>query len=410
VNESGESRPAWARRLRAERTARDWSQRATVQALRAHCSQTLPSDESLLRMWKRWEAGTVHPDEFYAPLIARTLGTVTSALFPAESLARLEDTLDDAETLEIISRLNASDVNDATLEALRITVQQLCSEYPHMPPDALRAEARTWLHRVTRVLDGRLTLGQHREILTLSGWLALLAGCLEYDLGGRRSANSTRRAALCLGVEADDATIQGWAFEMQAWFALTTGDYRTVIATAGAGTRIAGETGAAVQLTAQAAKAWARIGDRRQVEVALDRGRTLLERLPYPGNLDNHFVVDPAKYDFYAMDCYRAVGENQLAQTYAEEVLRVGTSADGQERAPMRNAEARITLGVVAARQGDVERAVHHGQTALDGERRSIPSLLMCSNELAHLVQPHQRDNPEVRDYLDRLDTLRQPG
>ena len=61
----------------------------------------------------------------------------------------------------------------------------------------------------------------------------------------------------------------------------------------------------AVQLAAQAAKAWARIGDRRQTEVALDRGRRLLDSLPYPDNIDNHFVVNPTKFDFYAMDCYR---------------------------------------------------------------------------------------------------------
>ncbi|WP_097257473.1 nitronate monooxygenase [Streptomyces sp. Ag109_G2-15] len=40
--------------------------------------------------------------------------------------------------------------------------------------------------------------------------------------------------------------------------------------------------------------------DRRQVEVALDKGRRLLEGMPYPENLDNHFVVDPAKFDFTA--------------------------------------------------------------------------------------------------------------
>ncbi len=62
--------------------------------------------------------------------------------------------------------------------------------------------------------------------------------------------------------------------------------------------------GVTVQLAAQEAKAWARIGDRRQTEVALDRGRRLLDSMPYPENLDNHFVVDPTKFDFYAMDCY----------------------------------------------------------------------------------------------------------
>ena len=408
VSDSREDLPTWARRLRVEREARGWSQRTVIQALRAHSSDQLPSDETLLRNWKRWESGSVRPDDFYAPLIAKTFGTVTNALFPVEHrLKRNDELLSDAETLEIVSRLNVSDVSPTTLDALRITVEQLCSEYPHMPPDALRAEARTWLHRVTNVMDGRLTLAQHREILDLSGWLALLVGCLEYDMGGRRSADSTRRAALSLGTEAEDTAVQSWAHEMQAWFALTTGDYHGVIAAAEAGQELAGRTGVSVQLAAQSAKAWARIGDRRQVEVALDRGRNLLEHLPYPDNLDNHFVVDPAKFDFYAMDCYRAVGENQLAQTYAEEVLRAGTTADGQERSPMRNAEARVTLGVVAARQGDIDLAIHHGHDALNGDRQSIPSLLLCSNELAHILQQRHPDTPEVRDYLERLELLR---
>jgi hypothetical protein len=62
-----------------------------------------------------------------------------------------------------------------------------------------------------------------------------------------------------------------------------------------------------VRLAAQRAKAWARMGDRRQVEVALDRGRYLLESFT-PHNLDHHFMVDPSKFDLYAMDCYRILG------------------------------------------------------------------------------------------------------
>ena len=49
----------------------------------------------------------------------------------------------------------------------------------------------------------------------------------------------------------------------------------------------------------------------------------------------------------------------------------------------MRNAEARITLGVVAARAGDKEAAVTHGQRALIGARRSLPSLVMVGQELS---------------------------
>jgi hypothetical protein len=102
---------------------------------------------------------------------------------------------------------------------------------------------------------------------------------------------------------------------MQAWIALTTGDYRGAIYASRTGMEAAGGRPIAAQLASQAAKAWARVGDRRQTEVALDQGRSILAALPHPDNLDNHFVVDPAKFDFYAMDCYRVLGEDRLAPT-----------------------------------------------------------------------------------------------
>jgi hypothetical protein len=166
---------------------------------------------------------------------------------------------------------------------------------------------------------------------------------------------------------------------MRAWINLTTGDYNGVVAAARAGTAVTPHQSVAVQLLAQEAKAWARLGDRRQMEVALDKGRRLLESLPYPENLDHHFVVDPTKFDYYSMDCYRISGVNAMAETLADEVIQASTDFDGRERAPMRLAEARITLGVVRAREGDLEEAVSLGQRALTGERKSLPSLLMVS-------------------------------
>jgi hypothetical protein len=73
-----------------------------------------------------------------------------------------------------------------------------------------------------------------------------------------------------------------------------------VITAAEHGLYIAPHHPVVVHLAAQEAKAWARIGDWRQTEVALDRGRRLLDSLPYPENLAHHFVVDPTKFDFYA--------------------------------------------------------------------------------------------------------------
>ena len=403
-----DDRPAWARRIAAERAARDWSQRDAVRALRGHAPTELPAEDSMIRQWKRWESGQM-PNDFYQPIIAAVFGTVTHALFPAPS-RRDGDTeilaASGMETLEIVSRLNRSDVDNATLDALRITADRLASEYPFMPSEQLLIEGRQWLRRVVELHTKSLTLAQHREVLALSGWLALLVGCVEYDTGDRHAAESTRQAALSLATEADHAEVAGWAHEMRAWFALTTGDYRGVIAAARAGAETATHHGVAVQLAAQEAKAWARLGDRRQVEVALDKGRRILEGMPYPENLDNHFVVDPAKFDFYAMDCYRLVGEDKLARTLAEEVLRAGTDFDGIERSPMRNAEARVTLGVTAAREGDLEQALIMGERALEGDRKSVPSLIMTSRELAAEMRRRYSSEPAARDYLARLHSL----
>ena len=206
--------------------------------------------------------------------------------------------------------------------------------------------------------------------------------------------------------EADHPEVKAWAHEIRAWIALTTGNYHGVVAAARAGIEAAPHHSVAIQLSAQEAKAWARIGDRRMTEVALDKGRRLLEAMPYPENLDHHFVVDPTKFDFYAMDCYRHVAEDRLAETLANEVIQASTDFDGTERAPMRLAEARITLGVVAARQGDLEQAIHHGTHALGAPRKSLPSLLMVSRDLTKVLNEQYAAEPETQAYLDQLHAL----
>jgi hypothetical protein len=407
-----EDRPAWARRMTNEREARGWSQADAVRAMRGHAPGRLPDQPSLLRQWKRWEAGEVTPSpDFYQPIIAETFGTVTHAMFPVPPRRDAEaDVLAMAgmPTLELVSRLQRSDLDQATLDGLRIMADRLCSEYPFMPADQLLTEGRAWLRRMTTMQGQRLTLKQHREILVLAGWVALLVGCVEYDTGNRQAAETTRQAALSLGVDADHGEIMAWAHEIRAWINLTSGDYHGVIAAARAGTEIAPNTSVAVQLLTQEAKAWARIGDRRQTEVALDRGRRLLDSMPYPENLDHHFVVDPTKFDFYAMDCYRMLAEDKMAETLADEVIRASTDFDGTERAPMRLAEARITLGVVAARQGDLEHAVHYGEQALSGTRKSMPSLLMVSRDLTRVLKDRYPAEHTAKTYIDQLTSIGQ--
>jgi hypothetical protein len=86
--------------------------------------------------------------------------------------------------------------------------------------------------------------------------------------------------ALSLGQEIASSGILGWAHEMRAWFAITSGDYRGAIAAAEGGQLAAGDHSVGVQLIAQEAKAWARMGRPREMEAALERGRLALEDMP----------------------------------------------------------------------------------------------------------------------------------
>jgi hypothetical protein len=310
------------------------------------------------------------------------------------------------DTLELVSRLQRSDMDDATLNGLRVLSDTLCSEYPFRPAEQLLIEGRAWLDRITQGLDQHLTLQQHREILVLGGWVALLIACVEHDTGNRPAAETTRRGALSLGEQADHAEIQGWAHEIRAWMSLTTGDYRGVIAAARNGMDIAPHQGVAVQLAAQEARAWARIGDRRQTEVALDQGRRLLDVLPYPDNVTHHFVIDPTKFDFYAMDCYRHLAEDAMAANLADEVIRASTDFDGTDHSPMRTAEAHVTHAVVAARRGDLEQAIHEGERAISGQRKSLPTLLMVTRDLARVLKQQFPNEREAHSFVGHLQSL----
>ena len=164
-----DDRPAWARRMTREREARGWSQADVITAMRMHAPKSppdgvpksLPDDASMLRQWKRWESGEHTPSEFYQPIIAAAFGTVTHAMFPesgrrdgnAEILA-----VSGMDTLELVSRMQASDLDNATIDALRITTDRLCSDYPFLPSDQLLTEGRNWLRRLIALRGQRLTL------------------------------------------------------------------------------------------------------------------------------------------------------------------------------------------------------------------------------------------------------------
>jgi transcriptional regulator with XRE-family HTH domain len=88
---------------------------------------------------------------------------------------------DELAALELARRAEVSDVGDGTCERVELAFDDLATAYPTTPPGDLLERVRTCLGYVTRLLDGRATLGQRRRLLVSGGWLSLLAATLLID-------------------------------------------------------------------------------------------------------------------------------------------------------------------------------------------------------------------------------------
>ncbi|WP_344621278.1 helix-turn-helix transcriptional regulator [Actinosynnema pretiosum] len=308
---------------------------------------------------------------------------------------------------DIMRQIHRTDVGGETIDQLTAITEELCCEYAWRNAEDLRRDAQAQLEYVGRLLSGPSTLREHRDLMVIAGWLTLLIGCVDYDLGLPRHAESARIAASQLGRESGHGEIVAWSFEMSAWFALTQDRYRSVSEYTEAGSKAAPNSSVVVQLAAQAAKAQARMGNKAEVSRILDEGHRLLGEHENPSRPENHFVIDPAKWDFYAMDCYRLVGEHGRASEHAHEVLRLSRKPDGSERSPMRASEARLTLAVAALESGDVEGAALWARQAFSAERKSVTHLSMLADELTERLHHVMAGDPGARPLEDELAAFR---
>lgn len=398
--------------IRALRLVRRWRQRDLADQVkvvsRRVLGQTMGASERTISRWENGETPSMPAQRVLAAVFDVPLAEL-GFLAPATRAPTEEvPALPAHDAFELVARLTRSDASASTLEMLARRIDRLCRDYPVRPAADLIGESRQWLSRTMRLLDGRVNLAQHRELMVSAGWLSALTACLSFDLGDASGAESWREATSQLADEAGHAELRGWAHEIAAWMALVHGHPAEAIEFARAGQSIGDTSCVTVQLAAQEARGRARMGDRAGAEQAMRRGRRLLDSLPAPVNPEHHFVIDPAKADFYQLDCYRWLGVGDVAEQYADRVLDYCRLPDGSVRSPMRRSEALLTLGVVAARRGELDAAADYGVLALGEGRACLPVLRTVAAELDRELAPWARE-PVVTGWRDRLHDLNGP-
>jgi hypothetical protein len=308
------------------------------------------------------------------------LGALAAARPPSRhQLAPAQDDsalADEIAALDLIRQAETSQVGSDTVKQLELAVDDLATAYPGTPSAVLLERVRGYLGYVSRLLDAKTTLAEHRRLLVVGGWLSLLAATTLIDLHRDQAAAAHLRTGAHLARETEHAEIAAWCLETQAWQVLTAGDYRRAADISQATQRIAPKSGSAfIQATAQEGRAWARLGDARQTRAALGRVEALVSPLPVPDRPEHHYRYDPPKAQFYVATTLSWLGDT-AAEGIARQVL-AAIEAPGLQPRPRRAALARLdlALALTAADKHDEAagvalEAVRSGRLApVDGRR-----------------------------------------
>jgi hypothetical protein len=215
--------------------------------------------------------------------------------------------------LELARQAEASDLGGGTLEMIDKSVDRLCRQYPTVAPSVLIPRVQRRLGYVAKLLDGKVTLTQHRQLLVAGGWLTTLLACLQFDFGDREGAEASQAAAYTFARQGEHQELLAWTYELLAWWALVDGRYDELIDHARTGLELAPNTSAGVQLAVQQAKGWSRLRDAQRADASLRMAGTALSRLPRPEHPEHHFVFDASKLSFYAATCYTWLGDREHA-------------------------------------------------------------------------------------------------
>ncbi len=277
-----------------------------------------------------------------------------------------------AEAMEFTQLAGVSAVGQGTLEHLELVVNDLNRGHPKDPPAEQFVVARAYRSRVDELIRGRHTLKELQALYVYAAWLSELLAWLANDLGNSRAARAYALDSYTYADQAGHDELCGWAANAMATITMYPDpDSAARVAMKGA-TKVSTSHPLAVNLRAQAARAYARLGHREPCEKLFSEARQLHERLPTRApilfTLDTDTLASCAMTD-YPASAYLWLRDFETARTYGEAALAVHESASPNSRLPSREAVARLILATALVHLGTPDDAVALGSQALMSTR-----------------------------------------
>jgi hypothetical protein len=290
-----------------------------------------------------------------------------------------------AEAMEFTQLAGVSAVGQGTLEHLELVISELNLVFSKEPPAEQFVVARAYRSRVDELIRGRHTLRELQELYVYAAWLSELLAWLANDLGNSRAARAYALDSYTYADQAGHGELCGWAANAMATIAMDSEHPNSAVKAAiKCVVKVSTSHPLAVNLRAQAARAYARLGQREPCETLFAEAQRLYERLP--ARAPSLFTMDTGTLASYAMTDYPAtaylwLGDFETARTHGEAALVVHESAPPDSKLPSREAVARLVLATTLAQLGTPDEAAALGSHALTSTR-VVTSVLARARDL----------------------------
>ncbi len=250
------------------------------------------------------------------------------------SMAGMEDELIDAgdQSISLLALAEESNVGGLTVEQLHADIQRIAQNYLKVPTKALFQRSLSVRDRAFRLLSGRQSPQQTRDLYAAAGWALTLLGWMSVDLGRPDVAEShTRTAWACADASGYDE-LRAWVRATQHTAAFWQDDFAGAADFALDGLQYASGT-SALFLTSAAAMDLARAGRASEARATLDQAKrtTPDSAVPETGGL---FLCTPERAAGLWSDAYLALGEPHLTLEHADRGVALFEAAPHAQRNP----------------------------------------------------------------------------
>lgn len=236
----------------------------------------------------------------------------------------------DDEVDEVTQRMQllaATNVDDATVEQLDVSVELIGRRYetsdaPSVYPTALRQR-----RRVAVLMSGHQHPRHRADLYVLAGKVSGLLGYLAFDLGNEMVARAYCNEAMSLAQAADNRDLAAWVRGTQSFIAYYAGRYEQALDYARDGQRYAAGGPASIRLAVSGeARALGKLGDRRGVDDAVDRALAAHAQVDQVDPVGYFLSFEPftgARLAGNAASAYLALGAVDRVREFTDQAIPI---------------------------------------------------------------------------------------